>query len=193
MDGNLKEKRSIDPGAANELKEEGEVKENDNAENDTSSEDKKNQQESIEMDCSDLTRETETERKIRKRIPIIIGTLAVVAAIVLGGYKYAGKAKNLGIIVPLELTSCLDENKIAYVPRMDGSVAEIEDASEAYITPDRKHIVVISNDDGIFVTDADQKNKTYVADDGSSVKIIKDKGFIYKELNGKYHRYLFSD
>ena len=193
MDENLKEKKSNVPGAANELKEEGEVKENNNAENDTSSEEKKNQQESTEMDCSDLTKETETERKIRKRIPIIIGTLAVVAAIVMGVYKFAGKSQDLGIIVPLELTACLDENQIAYVPRMDGGVAEFEDASEAYITPDRKHIVVISNDEGIFVTDTDQKNKTYVADDGSSVKIIKDKGFIYKEFNGEYHRYLFSD
>ncbi len=144
--------------------------------------------------------ETETEPKKKTSIklsPKLMGVLTVIIAALVVLFcvcKFTDNSKNSGGKVHYgALKACLDEDKTAYVPLMDGGEAEFEDVSEAYITPDRKHIVVLGTDDTIFVTDAKQKKRVDVTDDGESLVIVKDKGFIYRDGDYEYYRYLFDD
>lgn len=143
----------------------------------------------------------ETPKKKGKKLPIIIGVivaLIVVAAAVIffvikpgqgGGVSIGSKAETNTYI-----SAKYDADGIAYVPLMNGNVAKVDDdVFRTAITPDRKHIIILTNDKLLYYTGADQAEKTQITDNGNSIAAIGDEGILYSDYDGDYHRYLFSD
>lgn len=87
-----------------------------------------------------------------------------------------------------------DSDGIAYVPLMSGNAVKMDDdILGSAITPDRKHIVALTKDCVLYYTDVSQTAKTQVTDKGASIEILANKGILYTDYDGNYHRYLFAD
>ena len=136
-------------------------------------------------------------KKKGKKLAIIIGIVAVVIV--------AAAAVGLFVIKPMfdnfmsaEVNDFVkayrDADGTAYFPLMDGNVVEIDDnVSEAYLLLNRNQIVVLTKDDRLYYTHTDLKTETRISEDCDSIFEMLNEGIIYRDNDGEYHRYLFSD
>jgi len=137
-------------------------------------------------------------KKGGRKLPLIIGALvllviAVAAALFLGSGKASPAALNTQPKAwPKE--ALLDEGYSAYLPLDDGSCIEIKDEVErAYLTPDRKHLVVGLCDGMLYVTDTAQSEKQVICENYWDIEYLTDKGFVYYDEDENMYRVLFSD
>ena len=126
-------------------------------------------------------------------IILILAVLIIAVIIKNSGWKTNSEGINAAI------SASFDADGVAYIPLMNGKVVKIDDdVRAAYITPDRKHIVVEQKDNTLYVTDSQLKNKKEVTGECKanfigSYAIPHDEGFLYEESDASIHRYLFSD
>lgn len=81
-----------------------------------------------------------------------------------------------------------------YVALLNGRTVEIsDDVSYITATPDRKHILVITKNGELYITDPAQKEHTSVASNCKSVITVRNDGFFYTDKNDNNYRVLFSD
>ena len=140
----------------------------------------------------------EKQKKVSRKVFIVSGIsiviilVAIIVATLLSGGKFTSSDKTIAVA----LSAYCDEDGVAYIPLMDGSIRKIDDdVSQAYITPDRKRIIVIKKDGTVYYTysNAQEEVKVTVADNGQDIHCVEDEGLIYEDSEQEYHRYLFSD
>lgn len=128
---------------------------------------------------------------------VALVAVVVVAAVALfaskGCSSAGGTLPNENAVVYAQIGKKSD----AYLPLQDGTTLKIEgDIASAMLTPDGKHVVVLEDDDDIFVMDSTGENKTSVNSDCYYVNTLTSEGFVYAK-EGKddvtdYYRYRFN-
>ncbi len=102
---------------------------------------------------------------------------------------------NLGYDAEPAIASAIfTEDGTAHIPLYNGKSIKIDgDVKSAYLTKDKKHIVVFLNDGTLYVTDQNLSNKKVVSENCSELSFIKNDGIFYIDEDGKMVRVLFSD
>ena len=75
----------------------------------------------------------------------------------------------------------------AYIVTESGSCS-LEDVSNGCITPDRKHIVTLTDSGEIFYSDAAMENTVKVCDNAASFTRVRNDGFFYTSENDVTYR-----
>ncbi len=93
-----------------------------------------------------------------------------------------------------------EDRKMGFIPLDNGQciqIAEKEGITFAAISPNRRHIVVLLDNDELYVTDGRQKNKQVVSKNCKSSRVYpSDEAISFQEeINGEKHflRYTFAD
>ncbi len=120
---------------------------------------------------------------------IVVAFVLFVAALCMKGMFRGGES----VSVNAPISAAKNMKKMAYVPLMDGNTIQFENVSEAYITPDREHIVVINTDGECFFTDQDQSKKVKVSETAEKIRYLMDEGVIYCDKTALWHRYIFEN
>lgn len=93
-----------------------------------------------------------------------------------------------------ELVSYRGADGKSYVSMLNGDFIIFEDGvNEAFVTPDRKHVVAITNNGELNIIDKKTEEKTVVSENGRNIYLVHNKGLVYSDSKGEYHRYLFKD
>lgn len=137
--------------------------------------------------------------KKRSRKPVILTVALVLLVAAVGGVfvvKRRSKGDDSDSQRNIAISGfCSDDNRTAYIPLEDGNVVTVqgEDITDACITPDREHIVVI--DDGtLYVTDQRQANKQVIADNAQLLNgQILDNAFVWSDQENQYYRTSLKD
>lgn len=138
----------------------------------------------------------EKPKKKSRKLPLIIGgAVLVIAAVVLlvcllGGS--GGSSADPGR--PTSIYAHVDEDGVAYIPLMNGSVIKIDDeVNTAVLTADRKHVVVLLEDGDLYITDTKLSKKNVIASDVTTLRVVRDDGFLYSDEDDLYYRVMFRD
>lgn len=132
--------------------------------------------------------------KEKKKSPIVFGIIAVVlvlaAAVVFFTFRKTGTSETENTAVKAKLT----ENRTAYIPLFNGKNIEIQgEIQEAWLTKNRKYIVVLQKDGVLYVTDLKQSKKSILADNAESIVSVHDSGILYDDKEKTTYRVLFKD
>ena len=148
-------------------------------------------------DESNLYTENTEAQKPKKKLPLplIIGAAVLALALVVGGIFVVraliggGSSDQTAIVVSRE-----NEDGAGFIPLFDGSCIKIkEDVKIAAITKDKKHVIVLTNDGDLYVTDKDLSSKTRIADEVGSVYTLQNSGVIYRDDENVCYRFRFRD
>lgn len=125
---------------------------------------------------------------------IVAITLALILCLSLAACGQSTSVKSTKPEVNDAVAAKYDSDGIAYIPLMDGNIAKIDDeVFRASVTPDRKHIVVLTLDGVLYYTGADQAEKTQISEKGNAISAVADEGILYQDADNNYHRFLFAD
>ena len=133
---------------------------------------------------------------------VIAALLATMAAGLLagcGGTSGAGLFGSTGKgSVSVEGNSAvrakIDADGTAYIPLYNGKTIVIDGGvAEAWLTKDRKTVVVLQEDGILYVTDPKLSKKQLVAERAETIKSLRESGIIYADRDGVFYRYLFAD
>ena len=155
----------------------------------------------------------------KKLLPILLAAAAVLAVGLIlfftlgrGGEKDAGKSRGEEKIASEEadrkdgkktadilnrriaVRPYMEDDEAAYFPFSNGSCVELEEndgIKSACLTPDEKHIVVLTEDGDLYITDKSLKEKTRVAYYVLFFDSVTDKGFFYSTEDEEIYRYSF--
>ena len=144
---------------------------------------------------------------LKKLLPIIIAAVVIVAAglvliLTLGrgggsGGSGGGGGKSAAALSRREArTPLMDEDEAAWFVCSDGSGIKLDESDgidEAYMTPDEKYIVVLTEEGDLYITDKSLKKKTKVEDEVGYIGFVGDKGFYYETEEDKVYRYSFKN
>lgn len=78
----------------------------------------------------------------------------------------------------------------AYIVTESGSTP-LDDVSDGYVTPDRSHIVTLTDSGEIFYSDAAMENTVKVCDNAASLSDVRNDGFFYTGENDTTYRVRF--
>ena len=118
-----------------------------------------------------------------------IGIL-IVAIIVLAAGSFFLMNKN-GSSTDGYYSIAFSEDDVEYVPLMNGEVVSINDASDAAVTPDRKHLVYLK-DEELYCSKIDKTEEKLINDKCEGFYVVKNDGFLYY-TDTSMIRYTFSD
>ena len=127
----------------------------------------------------------ETPKKKNKLMPVLIGIVAVIAIaaiafFVLKGEKIVSNSETTHEATTID--AYLDADGIAYIPLGDKVIKiDCDNVSDATLTKDRQHIIVLTADGTLYVTDENQSEKAVIAENCGSISNIRDDGFFYKD------------
>lgn len=136
----------------------------------------------------------EKPKKKSRKLPLIIGAvvvLAVAAAVLVMSLIGGGSS---GSVQMNPIYAQIDEDGNAYLPLMNGKVVKIADeVSDAALTPDQQHIVVLLEDGDLYITDTKLSKKTTIASDATNLLAVRNEGFLYSDEDDLYYRVLFKN
>jgi hypothetical protein len=131
----------------------------------------------------------------RSRAPLIIAICAVallaavMAVYVLGLFGGGGGEEPEA----KWMSAAWAEDGAAYIPAFDGTALRLENVEAAAQTADKKHVVALTNDGQIYMTDGELGEKTVIDDDGLGIFYVRDAGFIYYDNDYCFYRVSFTD
>lgn len=150
-----------------------------------------------------------SEKPPRKtKLPLIIGGIAgaavlcaVIAVVVLVVLPMLGSGRESVSEMPMPLRPYVTEDGEYCFVLPDGQCIEIgEDVKEAYMTPDREHIVVLLEDGTLYITDKEQSEEIEIADNCEGLLTYTNdlvRYYTQEETDGEveytYYRVLLKD
>lgn len=122
----------------------------------------------------------------RSRLPIAIlaGVIALLVVVGVAGAAYfvytGGARKGADYVQDSAFLAQIAADGTAYLALPDGTLIEIDDeVSQAAITADREHVIVILEDGTLYVTDPEQSYKERIAYDAEALCGVRNDGFYY--------------
>lgn len=135
---------------------------------------------------------------LKKLLPVIIAAVVIVAAgliLILTLGKGGGGGKSTVDLNRRAAQRCyLDEDEVAYLRCSDGSCVKLKESDgvkTAYLTPDEKHIMVLTEEGDLYITDKSLKKKTKVESEVNYLSYVSNKGFLYQTEDEEVFRYSF--
>ncbi|MCQ2496542.1 MAG: hypothetical protein MJ131_08120 [Lachnospiraceae bacterium] len=137
--------------------------------------------------------------KAKKTGIIIIAAIGIILLAAVATVFFFLKKKNPSEqpMTAISIVSYADLNKRIFQPMMDASAGEF-DSNEVYrtvLTPDRSKIVVQTQTNELYYTNADGSGKTIVSEECEHLESlfggVYEKGILYVDRSGRRHRYLF--
>ncbi len=132
----------------------------------------------------------------KKLIPVLIAAAVVVVAglILILSLGQGGGKSGVDLTRRSAQRFYLDEDEAAYFPFPDGSCVKLEEkdgVTNAYLTPDGKRIVVLTQEGDLYLTDKSLKTKKKVESEVARISYLSDKGFLYTTEDDELFRYSF--
>lgn len=94
----------------------------------------------------------------------------------------------------IAMSAGIADDGTAYIPLGNGDLCTINDTvDEAFITADRRHIVVLLEDGLLYVIDVDTEERSNIAENVEYFACIRNDGFLYEDEDEILYRVLFSD
>ena len=135
---------------------------------------------------------------LKKLLPVIIAAAVIVVAglvliLTLGGGGGGGKSG-----VELDRRSAarcyFDEDETAFIRFSDGTCVKLtmnDGVETAYLTPDEKNIVVLTEEGDLYISDKSLKKMKKVESEVADFSFVSDKGFYYETEDEELFRYSF--
>lgn len=135
--------------------------------------------------------------KLKLRLLLIAAALVVVGVVLLvtlGRGRSSGGGKNTDLTRRTSVAAFIDEDGVGWIPCSDGSCVKVKDTegiTSAFLTPDEKRVVALTEEGGLFVANRDLSKKETVVKDAEHLSFVTDDGFFYTTDNGRLYRYSF--
>ena len=136
------------------------------------------------------------KEKDRKKIAVIstVVSLAIVLLVVWGCFLSRVTSDQRGYLTRKSILSgVIDEEYTGYVQLMDGNSIKIKDVVWACMTPDRKKIVYLSNNNCLYIMNPDASEKIRISDAYKDLGYIDDYIVLYSNDEDEFIRYSIAD